>query len=114
VTATVARASTGRRLYTPEFKQQQIERVERREISAAELSGKLGITRSMTPWWNHLATRDRSRPSSGSRTTAGCTRRWRRWSAPSASASSRWRRICEARLGHLRGLAARRIVGPLS
>ena len=55
--ATVARDSSGRRLYTAEFKRQQIERIERGEISAAELSRELGIARSLIQRWKHLATR---------------------------------------------------------
>ena len=43
----VARDSNGRRLYTAEFKRQQVERVEREAISAAELSRELGIARSL-------------------------------------------------------------------
>jgi transposase len=53
----VARDSNGRRLCTAEFKRQQIERIERGEISAAELSRELGIAPSLIQRWKHLATR---------------------------------------------------------
>ena len=55
--ATVARDSNGRRLYTAEFKRQQSERIERGEISAAELSRERGIARSRIQRWKHLAAR---------------------------------------------------------
>ena len=55
--ATVARDSSGRRHYTPEFKRQQVERIERGEISAAELSRELGIARSLIQRWKHLVAR---------------------------------------------------------
>ena len=52
--ATVARDSTGRRQYTAEFKRQQVERIERGEVTAAELSRELGIARSLIQRWKHL------------------------------------------------------------
>jgi len=55
--ATMARDSTGRRLYTAEFKRQQIERILRGEITAAELSRELGIARSLIQRWKHLVAR---------------------------------------------------------
>lgn len=55
--ATTARAADGRRLYTPEFKRQQVDRVLRGEISLAELSRELGISRSLIQRWKQLLTR---------------------------------------------------------
>jgi transposase len=55
--ATVARDTNGRRLYTAEFKRQQVERIERGEVSASELSRELGIARSLIQRWKHLITR---------------------------------------------------------
>ena len=52
--ATMARDRNGRRLYTAEFKRQQVERIERGEITAAELSRELGIARSLIQRWKHL------------------------------------------------------------
>jgi len=43
---TMARDAGGRRLYTAEFKRQQLARVERGELTASELSRELGIARS--------------------------------------------------------------------
>ena len=44
---TMARDAGGRRLYTAEFKRQQLARVERGELTASELSRELGIARSL-------------------------------------------------------------------
>ncbi|MBA2455120.1 MAG: transposase [Nocardioidaceae bacterium] len=55
--ATVARDTNGRRLYTAEFKRQQVERIERGEVTASELSRELGIARSLLQRWKHLVTR---------------------------------------------------------
>jgi transposase-like protein len=54
--ATVARDRNGRRLYTAEFKRQQVERIARGEITAAELSRELGIARSLIQRWKYLMT----------------------------------------------------------
>lgn len=51
------RGSDGRRLFTAEFKREQIDRVLRGEISAAELSRELGIARSLVQKWKFLATK---------------------------------------------------------
>lgn len=52
--APMARDSNGRRLYTAEFKRQQIARIRRGEISAAERRRELGIARSLLQRWKHL------------------------------------------------------------
>ena len=54
--APVARDKNGRRLYTPEFKRQQVERILRGEVSAAELSRELDVSRSLIQQWKHLMT----------------------------------------------------------
>lgn len=51
---TMARDRNGRRQYTAEFKREQIERITRGEITAAELSRELGIARSLLQRWKHL------------------------------------------------------------
>ena len=51
---TMARDRNGRRQYTAEFKREQIERITRGEITAAELSRELGIARSRLQRWKHL------------------------------------------------------------
>ena len=43
----IARKSDGRRIYTAEFKRQQIERVVRGELTTSELSRELGVARSL-------------------------------------------------------------------
>ena len=55
--ATTARAADGRRLYTPEFKRQQVDRVLKGEVSIAELSRELSISRSLIQRWKQLLTR---------------------------------------------------------
>ena len=52
----IPRGSDGRRLFTAEFKREQIDRVLRGEVTVAELSRELGITRSLIQRWKHLAT----------------------------------------------------------
>lgn len=54
---TVSRGTDGRRLFTAEFKRQQIDRVLRGEVTVAELSRELGISRSLIQRWKHLATK---------------------------------------------------------
>lgn len=54
---TMARDAGGRRLYTAEFKRQQLARVERGELTASELSRELGIARSLIQRWKYLATK---------------------------------------------------------
>jgi len=43
----IARKSDGRRIFTPEFKRQQIERVLRGELTLSELSRELQISRPL-------------------------------------------------------------------
>jgi transposase len=49
--AKIARKSDGRRIFTAEFKREQIARVWRGELTLAELSRKLGIARSLLQRW---------------------------------------------------------------
>ena len=51
-----ARGSDGRRLFTAEFKREQIDRVLRGEVTASELSRELGVARSLIQKWKYLAT----------------------------------------------------------
>lgn len=53
----LARGSDGRRLFTAEFKRAQIDRILKGEITAAELSRELGVSRTLIQRWKHLATR---------------------------------------------------------
>jgi transposase-like protein len=55
--ARIARKSDGRRIFTDEFKHEQIERVLRGEVTMAELSRKLGIARSLLQRWKRLMPR---------------------------------------------------------
>lgn len=52
----IARKSDGRRIFTPEFKRQQIERVLRGELTLAELSRELQISRPLLARWKSLIT----------------------------------------------------------
>jgi transposase len=52
----VARKSDGRRIFTAEFKREQIGRVLRGELTLAELSRKLGIARGLLQRWKRLTT----------------------------------------------------------
>lgn len=54
---TIPRGTDGRRLFTAEFKRQQIDRVLRGELTVAELSRELGISRSLIQRWKHLSTK---------------------------------------------------------
>jgi transposase-like protein len=47
----VARGADGRRLFTPEFKKQQIDRVLRGEITLSELTRELDVSPSVTRRW---------------------------------------------------------------
>ena len=49
--ARIARKSDGRRIFTNEFKREQIGRVLRGELTLAELSRRLGIARSLLQRW---------------------------------------------------------------
>ena len=51
---TFARGADGRRLFTAEFKRQQIDRVTRGEATVSELSRELGISRSLLQRWKQL------------------------------------------------------------
>lgn len=53
----VARGADGRRLFTAEFKREQIDRVLRGELTVSELSRELGINRGLIQRWKQLATR---------------------------------------------------------
>ena len=53
----VARGSDGRRLFTAEFKREQIDRVLRGEVTVSELSRELGVARSLVQKWKYLATK---------------------------------------------------------
>ena len=53
----VSRGSDGRRLFTAEFKRQQIDRLLKGEVTAAELSREPGIGRSLIQKWKYLATK---------------------------------------------------------
>lgn len=50
----IARKSDGRRIFTDEFKREQIGRVLRGELTLGELSEKLGIARSLLHRWKRL------------------------------------------------------------
>lgn len=52
--ARTPRKSDGRRIFTDEFKREQIDRVRRGELTLAELSRKLGIARSLLQRWKRL------------------------------------------------------------
>ncbi len=48
------RASDGRRIFSAEFKREQIARVLRKELTVAELSRELGIEQSVLRRWKQL------------------------------------------------------------
>ena len=54
---TVARGTDGRRLFTAEFKRQQVDRLLRGEVTASELSRVLGVARALIQRWKFLATK---------------------------------------------------------
>ena len=57
---TVAQEPVGRRgyrSYSPEFKREQVERILRGEVTAAELCRELGVARSLIQRWKHLLTK---------------------------------------------------------
>lgn len=54
---TQRRGTDGRRLFSAEFKRDQIARVVRKELTFAELSRELGIDQSVVRRWQHLADR---------------------------------------------------------
>ena len=53
--ASIKRKSDGRRIFTDEFKREQIGYILRHELTIAELSRKLGIARSLLQRWKRLA-----------------------------------------------------------
>jgi transposase-like protein len=63
----IARKSDGRRIFTAEFKHEQISRVLRGELSLADLSKELGIARSLLQRWKRLEA-DSSTPVKGAAT----------------------------------------------
>ena len=52
------RATDGRRLFTAEFKREQLARVERQELTLAELARDLSISPSEVRRWHRLSTAD--------------------------------------------------------
>lgn len=50
----IGRKSDGRRVYTAEFKREQIERVLRGEVTLSELSRELDISRGLLQRWKKL------------------------------------------------------------
>jgi transposase len=50
----IARKSDGRRIFTPEYKRQQIERILRGEVTLSELSRELQVARPLLARWKHL------------------------------------------------------------
>ena len=52
----IPRKSDGRRIFSPEFKREQIGRVERGELTISELSRELEISRPLLQRWHRLVT----------------------------------------------------------
>jgi len=52
----IPRKADGRRIFSAEFKEEQVARVQRGELSAAELSRELSVQRTVVSRWIHLAT----------------------------------------------------------
>ena len=50
------RGSDGRRMFTTEFKQEQLARVGRQELTLSELARELAISPSVVRRWQHLST----------------------------------------------------------
>jgi transposase len=53
---TIARRADGRRIFSTTFKQEQLARVERGEVTMAELARELGVFPGLIRQWKHLAT----------------------------------------------------------
>ena len=53
--ARIPRKSDGRRIFTAQFKREQIDRVLRGELTLADLSRKWGIARSLLQRWKRIA-----------------------------------------------------------
>jgi transposase len=51
----IPRKADGRRIFSAEFKKDQVARVQRGELSASELSRELGVQRTLVGRWLHLA-----------------------------------------------------------
>ena len=54
--ATHRRGSDGRRIFSAQFKQEQIARVVRQELTLAELARELAVSPSVVRRWHHLST----------------------------------------------------------
>ncbi len=54
---TQRRGTDGRRIFSPEFKREQIARVLRRELTIAELSRELSVEQSVVRRWKHVVDR---------------------------------------------------------
>lgn len=50
----IPRKSDGRRVFSPQFKREQIDRVQRGELTLSELSRELGISRNLLQRWKGL------------------------------------------------------------
>ncbi len=50
------RGTDGRRIFTAQFKQEQIARVVRQELTLAELARELAVSPSVVRRWQHLST----------------------------------------------------------
>ena len=53
----IPRGSDGRRLFTAEFKRQQIDRILKGELTVSELSRELGVSRPLIQKWKYLPTK---------------------------------------------------------
>ena len=54
------RGSDGRRFFTTQFKQEQIARVDRQELTLSELARELAVSPSVVRRWQHLSTKGSS------------------------------------------------------
>ena len=63
----IARKSDGRRIFTDEFKREQIGRVARGELTLSDLSRKLGIARSLLQRWKRSVPQGTARVHAGRR-----------------------------------------------
>lgn len=50
------RKADGRRIFTPQFKQEQVARIERQEVTVAELSRELAVSPQLIRQWQRLCT----------------------------------------------------------
>lgn len=51
------RAADGRRMFTPQFKQEQLARIERQEVTGAELARELSVSAQLVRQWQRLSTK---------------------------------------------------------